>query len=374
MIFYLTFNDAPSGIYSSQVIDVVNFIHTQLNVKIRLVAFISIRGFLVNKKIIKQQSPEAIVLPMFPKLKHWQKNQLFFNLICKIHKPTLVIGRSVLATQLAFGAKNKKLVNKIIYDGRGAIEAEWKEYKVIADELLLKEIHNLESECIHQSNYRIAVSNQLIKHWLKGYSYQKNDHVVIPCTLNQVFEKAIVSEEMIAKTRRQLAIHSDDILLVYSGSLAGWQSFELLETFLSSLLNAQDNIKVLFLSKKDDKIAQLEVKFPLRIFSKHVGPIEVPNYLIAADYGLLIREETITNQVASPVKYAEYLACGLKVLISDHLGDYSDFTKDNRAGYLYTAITNLPNVSLGEKLRLQQLALKTFSKSNYQFSYQHLIE
>ena len=374
MIFYLTFNDAPSGIYSSQVIDVVNFIQTQLNVKIRLVAFISIRGFLVNKKIIKQQSPEAIVLPMFPKLKHWRKNQVLINLICKIYKPKLVIGRSVLATQLALGAKNKKLVNKVIYDGRGAIEAEWKEYKVITDQLLLKEIRHLESECIHQSNYRIAVSNQLIKHWLKGYSYQKNDHVVIPCTLNQVFEKTIISEETIAKTRRQLAIHSDDILLTYSGSLAGWQSFELLETFLSTLLNAQANIKILFLSKKDEMITQLEGKFPHRIFSKHIEPEEVPSYLVAADYGLLIREETITNQVASPVKFAEYLACGLKVLISNHLGDYTDFTKDNNAGCLYTSIANLPNVSLGEKLRLQQLALKTFSKWNYQFSYQQLIE
>jgi hypothetical protein len=41
VIFYLTYNEAPSGIFSSQVIDVVKFIEANCNTKIKLVAFIS---------------------------------------------------------------------------------------------------------------------------------------------------------------------------------------------------------------------------------------------------------------------------------------------------------------------------------------------
>ena len=52
------------------------------------------------------------------------------------------------------------------------------------------------------------------------------------------------------------------------------------------------------------------------------------------DYGLIIRDESITNQVSSPVKFAEYLYAGLKIIISSNIGDYSKFVLDNDCGFL----------------------------------------
>lgn len=55
-----------------------------------------------------------------------------------------------------------------------------------------------------------------------------------------------------------------------------------------------------------------------------VSSEDVPRYLSAADVGLLLREANPVNAVASPVKFAEYLACGVPVLLTESIGDYSE--------------------------------------------------
>src|SRR5690606_35527533 len=128
MIFYLTYNDALSGIFRSQVIDVVDFLNKEFKASVRLVVFASIRNFRSEKSKIKSFLPNAIIIPMFPKVKNWKWNIFTLKILCFLYRPEKIIGRSVLATMMALDVKkvNKKL--KVVYDGRGAIAAEWKEY------------------------------------------------------------------------------------------------------------------------------------------------------------------------------------------------------------------------------------------------------
>jgi glycosyltransferase involved in cell wall biosynthesis len=368
MIFYLTFNDSPSGIYSSQVIDVVKFMRQELKANINLVAFISLRGFADNRKKILAELPGAVVLPMFPGVHRWRSNNVLLKLLCMLKRPEAIIGRSVLATHLGFatGVKN------IIYDGRGAIAAEWKEYGVITEPTMLAEIDQLEREAVLRSRFRIGVSHELVKLWQNQFGYTKHDHVVIPCTLNKVFENLILDQEYILKCRTHAGFKASDIVLAYAGSLAGWQSFDLLYDFIAPLLQKDERIKLFFLAGPDKNILQLEKEFPGRITYKKVSPQEVPAYLSAADYGLLIREQSVTNQVASPVKFAEYLACGLKVIISDHLGDYSHFVTEHACGNHFYNVTQAEPVPLPEKQRLRQLALTYFTKNSLLAEYKSL--
>ena len=39
--------------------------------------------------------------------------------------------------------------------------------------------------------------------------------------------------------------------------------------------------------------------------------VEIPNILSQFEYGFIIRECNLVNYVASPIKFAEYLACGV---------------------------------------------------------------
>lgn len=362
MIIYLTYNDLPSGIFASQVIDVVKYLNSELNTKTRLVSFISLRNFLVNRKKIKGELADAIVIPMFPGVHNWRKNAFLLRLINFIYKPDKIIGRSVMATQLALDLKKRKLLSKVVYDGRGAISAEWKEYNVVDSNSLKNEIYELEKQAILNADFRIAVSNQLIKYWKKEFNYESLKHVVIPCTLNKAFETIEITNEAVITARELIGFSKSDIILAYSGSIAGWQSFELLYGFIKPILISNEDVKLLFLSERDENIVKLEAEFPEKIVCKKVKPIEVPHYLIAADYGLLIREQSITNLVASPVKFAEYLACGLKVIISEQLGDYTSFVNEHKCVGGGVEINFFEKTSLSDKLEIKRIALNHFSK------------
>jgi glycosyltransferase involved in cell wall biosynthesis len=277
-------------------------------------------------------------------------------------KPNAIIGRSVIATQIAL--KQRKRV-KIIYDGRGAITEECHEYNVITDRGMLNEVESLEKECVLKSDFRMAVSNKLVDLWKDKYSYYENMHAVIPCTLNSLFESTTINNEIIYKRRKELGYIKEDIVFVYSGSLAGWQSINLMIEFIKTVLQKSTSHKILFLSDLSQEIKFLHIEFPNQVQCLKLNPIDLPHYLIACDYGILIREKSVTNQVASPVKFAEYLACGLPVIISNELGDYSEFVKLNECGFILTEFKtdNLKGLFLKEKI--QKISFENFSKKNY---------
>ena len=369
MIFYVTYNDLPSGIFSSQVIDVVKFLNTELNTQTKLVSFISLRGFFSNRKKIKQNCKSALVVPMFPGIHRWKLNWLTLYVITFINKPTAIIGRSVLATQLALRVKNKRRTNFVVYDGRGAIAAEWKEYKVVTHSQMLDEIDSMEKEVVLNADYRIAVSEQLVNYWNLHYDYESTNHVVIPCTLNHIFEKVVINDDVCFNYRNKLGYNKDDKVFIYSGSVAGWQSLDLLNKFLENLLMMSDKNKILFLSDADEHILYLKSKFSGQVVNIKVSQNQVSNYLLAGDYGILIREQSDTNKVASPVKFAEYLACGLGVVISDNLGDYSSFVTSHSCGMLYQ------NFSMHkyDKVELNKLAMRFYTKNTFIKNYQKVV-
>lgn len=369
MIIYLTFNDTPSGIYSSQVIDVVKFFRAELKQSIKLVAFISLRGFFKNRKKIKQEMTDALVVPMYPGIANWRVNKYFLSLLLRWFKVDKVIGRSVIATNLAMLSKAKK----VIYDGRGAIGAEWREYSVVTHPTMLNEIDELESNAVINSHYRIAVSQQLVNYWHNHFNYKQENHVVIPCTINKQFEDLEISEKNVIQQRNKLGYQSDDIVMVYSGSVAAWQSFELILNFATKTLHGNPKLKFLFLSDINTHVSELIKAFPNRVSCFKVAVHQVPQILMACDYGLLIREDSVTNQVASPVKFAEYLACGLKVIISPKLGDFSDFVLSEQLGVFYNSITKLKKPEILEKTSIQNLAIKKFSKHAFLKHYQSLV-
>ena len=86
--------------------------------------------------------------------------------------------------------------------------------------------------------------------------------------------------------------------------------------------------------------------------------------MISADYGYVYRNQTETNKVASPVKIAEYLSCGLKLLISNSLGDYSNLTLLNNLGYNLDSndfiFSNIQKVDKVEKARISKFAMENF--------------
>ena len=57
------------------------------------------------------------------------------------------------------------------------------------------------------------------------------------------------------------------------------------------------------------------------------------NQLLAgADYGFLLRKDDPVNKVSSPTKFAEYISAGLNIIMTDCIGDFSDYAFINQMG------------------------------------------
>lgn len=371
-ILYVTYNDAPSGIFSGQVIDVCRFWKERFNVQVTLVAFISIRGFSENKAKIKADFPDAIVLRMFPKARNWKLNRFILGKYIRKINPDVLVGRGPFATLLAHYFKKGR---RVCFDARGAYLAELTEYNVVPDEKVKSEIAAVEKTAVMESDFRLAVSQELVNYWKREFKYSGENHVVVPCTLNEKAFAKKNSDAQKSETRKKWNVSEEDVLLVYSGSSAEWQSFESLDKAMYGLLERQKNLRVILLAKPFLSPLKIQNDFSDRVNQLWVKPAEVSDILQACDYGWLVREKSVTNQVASPVKFGEYLSAGLKIIISEQLGDYSEFVLKNNAGFIFseTATALLNRVAADEKERMSQLAEHHFSKLAHEANYRKLL-
>ncbi len=363
-MIFLTYNDAFSGIYKSQVADVCSFFEKELSIKTKLVAFISIRGFFSQRRLIKDTCPDSTVLPMFPKPQFWKMNIPMLFITCLFSGQNKIWARGPFACNMALSLKGMGLVKRVYFDARGAYHAELNEYDVVQNESVKRSIEGIERRALEKSDAQLAVSAKLVEWWKEHYQFVPKKYSVIPCTLSADFLLSFPDENEIKKLRHDLRFKESDIVLIYSGSSAGWQSFSLVDEFLHPLLAANENIRLVFLSNEKPKDSKTFRDHSNRIITHWVKPAEVRNMLLAADYGLLVRERTVTNKVASPVKFAEYLSCGLQVIISEAIGDLSAFVKEKNCGYAHTSLPALQKPGYHQKEKNYKLALENFSKNS----------
>lgn len=113
-----------------------------------------------------------------------------------------------------------------------------------------------------------------------------------------------------------------------------------------------ENLFMLFLSHEPSAIRQMvkgKIK-PSDVMVIQVPHGEVARYLCAADVGVLLRENTLTNKVASPIKFSEYMCCGLPCIISGNIGDTEEIIGEGNAGIILHSQRDLPSLSELRKL------------------------
>ena len=373
MIAYLTLGDKYSGIFSGQVVDVCNLLSEKTGARVKLISFVSIRGYWKEKRKIKHVYHNSIVLPLFPKLRNWRYNIILLLFVSIYKRFDTIICRNSIPSYLGLILKKKAIVKKIILDGRGAEYEQYIEYDMLSDKILENNLKQIESYVVNNVDYRIAVSEKLVDYWRNTFGYSKSDHIVIPCTLNR-------SHENLGKSkfnRKDYGFKDNDIVLVYCGSVSGWQSFDKMFKFIRFQMNQNKQVKLLLLTKEVDEVNSLMKDYPNRIICKWCSNEEVIQMITMGDYGLIIRENSITNYVASPVKFAEYLYAGLRIVMSEKIGDYNLFLKENNCGIVDTEVdSSLHQISIQEKNKNRKIALENFSKNQniIDSKYEHLIK
>ena len=375
-MIYLTYSDPLTGVYQSQVIDVCKYLSNAFKIKVRLVSFISMKGFWKSRAEINSLYNNAIVIPMFPTILLWKLNTitLFFTAILTREKA--VIARGILACNMAIALKKSGAINKVCYDGRAAVAAEYEEHEVTPYKSLIKMAKHSEQSAVLKSDFRISISTKLVEYWNKTFDYNSNNHVIIPSTVNTQWNNFPLSKKEREEWRQKFGLSPDNTILVYSGSTAGWQSFDLMRHFIADILENNSKIQFLLLSQSTPQITDFHKRFQNNFVEKWISHEEVENYLMACDFGILLRDKSMTNRVASPVKFAEYLSAGLNVIVSENIGDISEFVEQNNCGYVINPNLAFEFSSVNDETRVRnnELAKKYFTKESHFSKYKICLE
>jgi glycosyltransferase involved in cell wall biosynthesis len=280
----------------------------------------------------------------------------------------------------------------LIYDSRAAAAEEYiyiKKNPTIKELIKYKRLIEQDIRMVEISNYIFCVSNVLINYLKKlairhsnvlprtSINAEKdnqtegvvedNRFVLYPCSADE--RHFFFDEVLRIHVRKHLGIENR-LVFVYSGGLEmPWHIPNKVFQLFSQIERV--NQEAYFITLTND------TKIAYNYFKKHgfskdkymvekVNNTSVHKYLNAADFGVLLRENHLMNNVASPTKFAEYIMCGLPVIISEGVGDFSKIVKENGFGFIYNPeYQNLPtnferylNVSLKKKIA-------SFGQSNY---------
>lgn len=189
---------------------------------------------------------------------------------------------------------------------------------------------------IVKTNYFTSVvSSSLKEYLLEKYGFDSHTISVNPCLAT---EKFIFNETARDKLRKKMRLSNNDILIVFSsGGDAPWQNNEVIKEL------ADHDIKILNLSRK-----QINEENVINAF---VSFEEMPKYLSAADIGFIWRNPSVVNRVASPVKFSEYVCCGLPILTNYNVNLIADYVRWNEGSGL--CIDGLSKINLIELQHLK---------------------
>src|ERR1043165_7359834 len=170
---------------------------------------------------------------------------------------------------------------------------------------------------------------EVIKDW-DSLRDRNVPHAVVPCCADLEVFRFDASAR--GQRRGELGL-ADRFVIVYSGSIDGWYLTEEMADFFVKLRQREPRSHLLWLTTgSHERIRDLMRARGLanRDYTVHTATArEVPSYLSASDAGLAFIKPCFSKLASSPTKFAEYLACGLPLVINRGVGDSDSLANEN---------------------------------------------
>lgn len=177
---------------------------------------------------------------------------------------------------------------------------------------------------------RVACASTALKEYVSRCA-GRSDAIVVPCCVDE--ETFGYSAQRRERVRAELGVDDDGWLLVYSGGTSAWQRIDDVVAIMAGVVARVPRAKALVLTPDPVTVERLLQRGGIRgVAVRSARRHEVSHYLSAADLGLLIRDQSLVNLVASPVKVSEYLACGTPIALTGRIGDVSGIIDTSGAG------------------------------------------
>jgi glycosyltransferase involved in cell wall biosynthesis len=283
------------------------------------------------KACIVNKSP--IDIPFISRWLLAQKIRLNLKEIIGEFDPTHIYTRSVTVFGAASRiAKTYKL--KHIHDVRGisSIESMFQQ-TYVRGKIYFHGLNFLEKHALNNADRLSCVSHQMGS-WIKNRC-GREDYTVIPCCVLSTDNGFDMHQRL--DMRNRLGFTKNCKVICYLGDLAKWQNIDNILTLFKNISKINPDSKFLFISPNSkillDKIKSVGLESGKCHFVT-CKQSEVMEYLKASDAGIIMRDDTLINNVACPVKIGEYLNAGLPVLLTRNIGDMSELIEKNRVGLI----------------------------------------
>jgi len=262
---------------------------------------------------------------------------------CRVDRPIVLHTRQVVMGRLALSLRRHCAATRVIveFEGDGVAEARYKHEQnpnhspLDQVRLRLEERYYLrhEERLLLESDAVVCVSRKLREAMIHRYRLGPDQAAKI-----RVFPSVASRERFVfdpgRRERRRRALRLEErLMVIYSGNLVGrWQvPDKLVEVFSIIRAGHPDACFVVLTPEAHWPLIRPHLDaagLPAESYRLLACPHdEVVDYLCAADMGLLLRERHPMNEVAAPGKFAEYALCGLPIVMTDGIGDFSAAAK-----------------------------------------------
>lgn len=283
------------------------------------------RKIIFEKMVIK---PGKFLPPWFSFIYDGLKSTLSV-----IHKYNIRILHTRSFFPSLLGLIIKQLFNRnisLLYDNRGLlIEEEILKGHWNSSGLKVMLFRQVEKYILKKADKVVVVSDWFKEYLIDRYKNKVPDLarriVTIP---NRAYIQPVSSTNFFSKR------NSGKTVITYSGSSALWQSLKEMKQLFYACIEIFKNAEFRIITYNKEDFLQVFDDDEVRsnIIFIEAKPSEVFSHLSGCDFGIILRENNIINNAASPLKFGEYLAAGLPVLISDGVGDFSKMVSEHKVG------------------------------------------
>lgn len=161
----------------------------------------------------------------------------------------------------------------------------------------------------------IFVSEYMRLHYSMKYSIEYGGvSVVIPCISDLVAKDCVVREEK---------------SFCYLGGMAAWQRFDLVVKLMNKVSEFDRDVRFYIATQERELCSKMLAELgsdTLRSVTTTMtlsDKAQVEEFLSGMQFGFLLRDDILVNHVSSPIKLAEYLSCGVRVITRKALKSYT---------------------------------------------------
>jgi glycosyltransferase involved in cell wall biosynthesis len=243
-------------------------------------------------------------------------------------RPRLFHGRGTVAAATAYVAS--RATGALFFnDADGPLSEEYVDAGIWSrDSLTCKLVSRTEMQCIRRAN-AVAVLTQQRRNQVIDWTAAPVD--VLPCGIDT---SLFVRDEQ-ARLRLRARMKLEGTVLIYVGKFRGWYLGDRVVEFAAAAKRAIGNVSLLVLTPESPvPFERRAAELGVRCIVRNAAPTEVPRWLSVADAGLSLRKALPSQASSSPIKNGEYLACGLPIVTTSGVGDYTRLIVERNVGVL----------------------------------------